>query len=131
MINYLAGEPRICMLQLELQSLTPAVREQMGLTSTERRALACVAQLRNKNLISNIMVGFPGETSQNFRAELKTLIRHNLFFVTMDPYDNTPETPSAAYPQIPKSMVDARLAELWSDIVRLRYDEGGRLIAAS
>ena len=131
LIAYLAQEKRVCMLQLELQSLTPTVREQMGLTSTERRVLSCVEQLRRKNLISNIMVGFPGETNQNFRSGLKLLVQHNLYFVTVDPYDNTPGTPSATLSQIPKPVVDARLAELWSDIVRLRYDEGDRLITAS
>lgn len=86
--------PKIRTLQLEVQSLNDQIRQNMGLRKTTSDALAILDALSDKFLISNFMTGFPGHSMAEFNREMRQIRTHHLYFLSLDPYDDTPGTPS-------------------------------------
>lgn len=120
LIDYIANSPLITKIQLEIQSLIPAVRKNMRLTSSVNDVLRILDTFRNKCIITNIMVGYPGETDSSFRKQLDLIRSHHLYFVQFNVYDNTPTVYGATLPQVPKSTSDRRLLQLVDTIHELK-----------
>ncbi len=124
--------PRVYELQLEAQSLIPAVRKTMGLSSTREDILKIFKELSNKSITSSIiMTGFPGETNENFKDELETIKKHNLWMLRPAIYCNTENTPSYKLPQISNKIRDKRYYELEDVIGELRRIKGNSLIGTT
>ncbi len=86
--------PKISTIQLEVQSLDDQIRKNMNLRKSRDEALAILSALSNKFLISNLMVGFPGHSINEFNREMRQIHAHHLYFLSLDPYDDTPGAPS-------------------------------------
>lgn len=86
--------PKVRTLQIEAQSLNDNIRHNMRLAKTATEALAILDALKHKPLISNLMVGFPGHSIEEFKQELELARQHHMYYLTYDPYDDTPGTPS-------------------------------------
>lgn len=86
--------PKIRALQLETQSLNDQIRKNMNLRKTTAEALVVLDALSDKFLISNLMTGFPGHSVAEFAKEMRLVRAHHLYFLSLDPYDDTPGVPS-------------------------------------
>lgn len=86
--------PKIRALQLEVQSLNDQIRKNMNLHKTANEALAVLDALSGKFLISNLMTGFPGHSVSEFNREMRAVHAHHLYYLSLDPYDDTPGAPS-------------------------------------
>lgn len=95
--------PKIRMLQLEVQSLNDQIRKNMGLHKTTQEALNILDALSNKYLVSNLMVGFPGHSIAEYIREMRLISNHHLYYLTLDPYDDTDGTPSHKLYQPPST----------------------------
>lgn len=86
--------PKIRTLQLEVQSLDDKIRKNMNLRKTTEEVVAILDVLSDKFLISNLMTGFPGHSIAEFNREMRLVRAHHLYYLSLDPYDDTPGTPS-------------------------------------
>lgn len=91
--------PKIRVIQIETQSLDDQIRKKMGLRKNSVEALDILAALSDKFLISNFMTGFPGHSISEFNREMRKIRNHHLYFLTLDPYDDTPGVPSHKFYQ--------------------------------
>ncbi len=86
--------PKVRCLQLEAQSLDDRIRKNMHLYKTRDEVLEIFDALSDKFLVSNFMTGFPGHSIAEFNREMRQIRAHHLYFLILDPYDDTPGTPS-------------------------------------
>lgn len=123
LIEFIAKEPRIHTVQLEIQSLIPEVRKAMNIDSSIDKVLKVMDRLSHKAILSNIMVGHPGETQEGFKKQLELVRNHNLYFIQVNKFDNTPGTKSYEMEQIPEKLVEKRIMELARVVVQLRGEK--------
>lgn len=131
LVDFLKDCEIIHKLQIEVQSLIPEVRKNMGLSSSTEEVLEVLKKLERKHIVSSIMLGYPGETAKGFAAELELIKAHQLYFLQPNAYDDTPCVPAHNLPQIPKKVVDQRLQEFLKAIKRIRREETDRIISES
>lgn len=91
--------PKIRVIQLEAQSLDDGIRKKMGLHKSTSEVLDILDALSGKFLISNFITGFPGHSIAEFNREMRKIRSHHLYFLTLDPYDDTPGAPSHKFYQ--------------------------------
>lgn len=123
LVDYIANSPLITKIQLEIQSLIPAVRRNMRLTSSVDDVLQILHAFRNKHIDTNIMVGYPGETDSAFQKQLDLIRAHHLYYVQFNQYDNTPLVYGSTLPQVPKPASSRRLLELVDVINELKEEQ--------
>lgn len=131
LVDYVSNSSKIISVQVEIQSLIPEVRKAMNLTSSKEEVLKVLKKLSNKHIDTNIMLGYPGETRKNFEEQLRVIKEENLYYVQINTYDNTPETPSFSMPQVSKNEVQRRLVQLTNLIEELRKEKANVLINSS
>ena len=131
LVNFLRDCAKIHKIQLEVQSLIPEVRKNMGLSSSVSDVLSILKKLERKFIISNIMLGYPGETVANFSEQLKLIEDHNLGFLQANIYDDTPYVPAHELKQIPKVLVSKRVAMFLDTLKRIRLKLANQIIAES
>ncbi len=115
-------------VQIEIQSLIPEVRKAMKLTSSVEAVLRVLDELKGKRIITNIMVGYPGETDRGFDNELKLIEDNNIYYIQINKYDDTPLVYAHSLEQIPEIVVSQRMIRLASLIRKLRTEETKKLI---
>ncbi len=128
-----AHPERLCPhLHLALQHASDAVLERMHRDYDQAHFTRLVEQFSNVPkacLTSDVMVGFPGETAEDF-AILRAYVQEMPFFrLHVFPYSPRPGTAAAKFAdQVPKEMRDARRNELLqiSERKRLEYLRGQR-----
>lgn len=109
---------RICRhLHLPMQSGSTKVLREMARPYTAERFIELVESLRRRvpgiALSTDIIVGFPGETEDDFRQTLETVRRCAFEKIHVFPYSRREGTPAAArVDQVPPSAKTARAAEL-------------------
>ena len=96
---------KIHQLQIEIQSLIPEVRKNMRLSSSVEEVLKILKLLEKKYIITNIMLGYPGETDSGFDKQLKLIEEHGLYYAQVNTYDDTPCVPAHNLEQIPKDIL--------------------------
>ena len=118
LIECFATLPRLCKsLHLPFQSGSDRVLDRMNRCYTSALYVEKIFKLRNCcpdiGLTSDVMVGFPGETEDDFRATMQLMDRvrfDNLFSFR---YSDRPYTRSAEFPdKVPAEIKVRRLAEL-------------------
>lgn len=118
-------------IQAEIQSLIPDVRKAMRLTSSVEDVLRVLDELKGKHIITNIMVGYPGETDSGFDEQLKLIEDNNIYYIQFNKYDNTPLVYAHSLEQIPELVVSQRMLKLANLIKKLRTKKARELIEAS
>lgn len=103
LINVMASEPKVCShIHLPMQSASNNVLKAMNRKYTYGHYLGLVEKLRNKipniNITTDLIVGFPGETEEDFQATLKAVkdIRFGGLYVFR--YSPRPQTKAAEMP---------------------------------
>lgn len=125
LVDYFLSEPRINMIQLEVQSFTPEVRAKMNLRKTAEEAKVIYLKLRSSKIVkSNIITGHPGETLENFSAQLKFIVenREKCWSLDLSPFDNTPGTRSYEMEQPLQGIYDATKRCFLEAVVDMRND---------
>ena len=120
LIGSFARLPRLCRwIHLPFQSGSDRVLRRMNRGYTSARYLSLIGELRSAcpdmGLSSDVMVGFPGESEEDFRQTLQLMrqIRFdNLFSFS---YSDRPHAPASLLPdKLPEEVKGARLRELQS-----------------
>ena len=122
-IDVMAASPHICHnIHLPIQSGSDAVLKKMNRKYDVKQYLEIVRYLREKmpdvGITSDIMIGFPGETEEDFLstcAVVKEVRYSNAFTFVYSPRTGTP---AAAMPQISPDIKKARITAL----VKLQND---------
>lgn len=131
LVDYISKSSKITTVQIEIQSLIPEVRKNMNLSSSREDVLEILKKLSRKHIDTNIMIGYPGETSKGFEEQMRVIKEENLYYVQINTYDNTPETLSYTMPQVSKNEVGNRLTKLTDLLKKLRQAKANELIHAS
>ncbi len=105
-------------LHLPFQAGSNAVLRRMRRRYTREEYLDLVERIRNAvsdiNLSTDVIVGFPGETDDDFEATLDLLERVRFGQVFAFAYSPRPRTPAARYgDQVPEEVKKERLARLF------------------
>lgn len=137
-IARMARVQKLCpQFHLSLQSGCTATLRRMRRTYTAEQYAAVVEKLRAAfggavSFTTDVIVGFPGETEEEFCESLRFVERQRFLKVHVFPYSSRPGTPAAAFPdQISEAEKAARVHRLQTaaDAVRTQVIEqmlGGR-----
>lgn len=103
LINIIKNEKRVCHhLHLPLQSGSDAVLKSMNRHYRLKQYKDLIAMLREKipnlALTTDLIVGFPGETEENFKETLNTLHELKFSAIHVFPFSKRTGTPAAMYP---------------------------------
>lgn len=131
LIDYIKNCTKIHKVQIEIQSLIPEVRKNMRLTSSVLDVLGILNAFSKKNIITNIMIGYPGETDSNFEKQLELIENQCLYYSQINIYDDTPRTYGHTLPQVSKVDVDKRTTMLLETIRKARDQKAREIIAKS
>jgi threonylcarbamoyladenosine tRNA methylthiotransferase MtaB len=117
LVDHVAGNPKVCQhFHLSLQHASARVLREMGRAADGDAHEALLAVLRERSpeaaIGADIIVGFPGETEEDF-ARLEDFVRRSpLTYVHVFSYSPRPGTPAAARPQLPGRIKRWRAAAL-------------------
>lgn len=118
LIELLAANPRVCRhLHVPLQSGSDTVLARMNRRYAAADYLALVARVRSRvprlGLTTDVMVGFPGETDEEFQATLDTVRQARFSRLHVFRFSRRPGTPAADMPgQVAAAVKKARSEEL-------------------
>ncbi len=110
--------PRLCRyLHLPIQSGSVATLSRMGRELDLSRLAALLAELRRRvsgiAISTDVIIGFPGETEDEFRESLQFLSSLDLAGVHMFTYSPRPGTKAASFPQqVPRVLAKERRSVL-------------------
>ena len=117
-ITAMAETPNVCpQLHMPLQSGSDRVLKAMRRSYRAKRYLDIVAEVReampDAALTTDIIVGFPGETEEDFAGTLRVVEESRFSQAFTFQYSPRPGTPAATLPdQVPKAVVQERYDRL-------------------
>lgn len=119
-------------LHLPLQSGSDRVLRQMNRRYTVAQYAALVAPIRADatwSLTTDIIVGFPGETEEDFSATVETVRRFRFDAVFLAKYSDRPDTPASRMQnKIPRDIIDRRHSLLLSLVQTLSEENNQRWV---
>jgi tRNA-2-methylthio-N6-dimethylallyladenosine synthase len=129
-----AGLPSVCEhIHLPLQSGSSRILKAMRRTYNRERYLDRVAMIRELvpdcALTTDIIVGFPGETDQDFEQTLEVVeeVRYDSAFTFI--FSPRRDTPAADYPgQLPHEVARERMARLVEAVQRIAAERAQRFV---
>ena len=132
LIRVMAEEPKVCPhLHLPLQSGSSRILARMNRHYTKEGYLELVGKIRaampDISLTTDIIVGFPGETEEDFEETLdvvRTVGFDSAFTFIYSPRTGTPA--AALADQVPKETVDRRFARLLDLVQTVGGERSGR-----
>lgn len=133
-IDAMAETPNICpQLHMPLQSGSDKVLKEMRRSYRSTKFLAILDEVRAKiphaSITTDIIVGFPGETEEDFQATLDVVEKARFTSAYTFQYSPRPGTPAADYAdQIPKEVVQERYERLMELQERICEEENQTFI---
>ncbi|GAB2994332.1 tRNA (N6-isopentenyl adenosine(37)-C2)-methylthiotransferase MiaB [Amycolatopsis acidiphila] len=133
-IDAMAETPNVChQLHMPLQSGSDRVLKEMRRSYRSSRYLSILDKVRaampDAAITTDIIIGFPGETEEDFQATLDVVRQARFSSAFTFQYSKRPGTPAADMPgQLPKQVVQERydrLVELQNDIA---WQENKKLV---
>ncbi|WP_019851227.1 tRNA (N(6)-L-threonylcarbamoyladenosine(37)-C(2))-methylthiotransferase MtaB [Desulfitobacterium sp. PCE1] len=118
LIDVIINHPTVCPhLHIPLQCGSDAILTRMkrpyAVKEFKELILRLNALLPGIAITTDVIVGFPGETEQNFRESLETVRSCGFSGVHVFPYSKRKGTPAAKYPdQIPNKIKEQRVKDL-------------------
>jgi tRNA-2-methylthio-N6-dimethylallyladenosine synthase len=134
LIDVLARRPAVSRyLHLPVQSGSDRVLRRMHRRYTREEFLALVSRIRSAvpaiNLSTDVIVGFPGETDEDFVATLDLIERVRFGQVFGFAFSPRPRTPAARYPdQVPEALRNERLQRLFQLTDRITLELNRSLV---
>lgn len=135
-IDAMAETPNVCpQLHMPLQSGSDKVLKEMRRSYRSKKFLAILDEVRTKiphaSITTDIIVGFPGETEEDFQATLDVVEKARFTSAYTFQYSPRPGTPAAEYEnQIPKEVVQERYERLLALQERVCLEENEKLIGS-
>lgn len=126
-LKKLAGEKKLCpQFHISLQSGCDKTLKKMNrhYTTDEYRALCSTlrANFEDATITTDIMVGFPGETDEDFETSLSFAKEIGFEKVHVFPYSPRENTPAAKMEQIEKSVKEERSRRMIEETDKVRKD---------
>ncbi|RTL63652.1 MAG: tRNA (N6-isopentenyl adenosine(37)-C2)-methylthiotransferase MiaB [Pseudonocardiaceae bacterium] len=128
-IAAMAETPNVCpQLHMPLQSGSDRVLREMRRSYRSSRFLAILDEVRGSipdaAISTDIIVGFPGETEEDFQATLDVVERARFAQAFTFQYSQRPGTPAATLPdQLPKQVVQERYMRLVELQERISWEQ--------
>ena len=132
LIRVMAYHPNICPhLHLPVQSGSSRILKEMNRRYTKEQYLALVGRIRKAmpdiSLTTDIIVGFPGETEEDFQETLDVVekVRYDSAFTFI--YSRRTGTPAAAMEnQVPENVVKDRFDRLLNRVQDIAREQSAR-----
>jgi tRNA-2-methylthio-N6-dimethylallyladenosine synthase len=128
-IEAMADTPNVCpTLHMPLQSGSDRILKAMRRSYRAERYLGIIDRVRaaipNAAITTDLIVGFPGETEEDFAATLEVVERARFATAFTFQYSKRPGTPAAELPdQLPKAVVQERYMRLVELQERISWEE--------
>lgn len=136
-IDAMAETPNVCpQLHMPLQSGSDEVLRRMRRSYRSKKFLKILEEVRQKlphaAITTDIIVGFPGETEEDFQQTLDVVEKARFTSAYTFQYSPRPGTPAAAYEdQIPKAVVQDRYERLLALQERISAEENAQLVGST
>ena len=133
-IDAMAKTPNVCpQLHMPLQSGSDKVLKEMRRSYRSKKFLAILDEVREKiphaSIITDIIVGFPGETEEDFQDTLDVVEKSRFTSAYTFQYSPRPGTPAAEMEnQVPKKVVQERFERLIALQDRISAEENAKLV---
>ncbi|WP_291313760.1 tRNA (N6-isopentenyl adenosine(37)-C2)-methylthiotransferase MiaB [Corynebacterium sp. UBA2622] len=133
-IDAMAETPNVCpQLHMPLQSGSDRVLKEMRRSYRSKKFLAILDEVREKlphaAITTDIIVGFPGETEEDFQATLDVVEKARFTSAFTFQYSPRPGTPAAEMDrQVPKDVVQERFERLIALQERISAEENAKLV---
>ncbi|MEV4649311.1 tRNA (N6-isopentenyl adenosine(37)-C2)-methylthiotransferase MiaB [Saccharopolyspora sp. NPDC049357] len=133
-IEAMAETPNVCpQLHMPLQSGSDRVLKAMRRSYRSERFLDIVGKVRaampEAAITTDIIVGFPGETEEDFEATMEVVRRARFSSAFTFQYSKRPGTPAADMPdQLPKEVVQQRYDRLVALQNEISWDENKKIV---
>jgi tRNA-2-methylthio-N6-dimethylallyladenosine synthase len=133
-IEAMAATPNVCpTLHMPLQSGSDRVLKAMRRSYRAERYLGIIDRVRaampHAAITTDIIVGFPGETEDDFQATLDVVRQARFASAFTFQYSKRPGTPAAELPdQLPKAVVSERYQRLIALQEQISWEENTALI---
>ncbi|WP_281270220.1 tRNA (N6-isopentenyl adenosine(37)-C2)-methylthiotransferase MiaB [Corynebacterium alimapuense] len=133
-IDAMAETPNVCpQLHMPLQSGSDDVLKRMRRSYRSKKFLNILHEVREKiphaSITTDIIVGFPGETEEDFQATLDVVEQSRFTSAYTFQYSPRPGTPAATYEeQIPKEVVQERFERLIALQERVSEEDNAALV---
>lgn len=115
-IDELATNPKVCKyLDLPIQHINNRILKLMNRGVDRKRIETIIKKLKKIEGISlrtTVIVGFPGETEDEFNELVQFLKQRNFDWLGVFPYFCESKTPAAKLAQLPESLVEKRYQEI-------------------
>ncbi|GCA98552.1 tRNA-2-methylthio-N(6)-dimethylallyladenosine synthase [Mycolicibacterium sp. NCC-Tsukiji] len=128
-IEAMAATPNVCpTLHMPLQSGSDRILKAMRRSYRAEKYLGIIERVRaaipHAAITTDIIVGFPGETEEDFQATLDVVERARFSSAFTFQYSKRPGTPAAELPdQLPKEVVSERYMRLIELQERISWEE--------
>ncbi len=127
------ADEKLCpSFHLPLQSGSDAVLKKMerwySAAFFERRVLALKERFPRAGLFTDVMVGFPGETEEDFERTLSLLERQNFCGLHVFPFSARKGTPAARWEPVAPIVVERRMSRIRELDGRLRREFAARAL---
>ncbi|WIM66795.1 tRNA (N6-isopentenyl adenosine(37)-C2)-methylthiotransferase MiaB [Corynebacterium breve] len=135
-IDAMAETPNICpQLHMPLQSGSDKVLKDMRRSYRSKKFLGILDEVREKiphaSITTDIIVGFPGETEEDFQATMDVVEKARFTSAFTFQYSARPGTPAAEMEnQVPREVVQERFERLVALQDSIAWDENKKLIGA-
>jgi tRNA-2-methylthio-N6-dimethylallyladenosine synthase len=136
-IDAMAETPNVMpQLHMPLQSGSDTVLKAMRRSYRSARFLGILDRVRDRMphaaISTDIIVGFPGETEEDFQATLDVVEQSRFATAFTFQYSKRPGTPAADLPdQLPKAVVQERFERLTALQDRIAREENARQVGAT
>jgi len=132
-IEAMAGVPQVCeALHLPVQSGSTAILKQMQRNYTRDGYLDLIHKLRcampEMTISTDIIVGFPGESEQDFRETLSLVEEVGFDFGFVFKYSARAGTPAASLEGFPEELVEERHRECLALVERIAAEKRERWV---
>ncbi|CAB0751598.1 tRNA (N6-isopentenyl adenosine(37)-C2)-methylthiotransferase MiaB [Corynebacterium diphtheriae] len=133
-IDAMAETSNVCpQLHMPLQSGSDKVLKEMRRSYRSKKFLGILEEVRAKiphaSITTDIIVGFPGETEEDFQETLNVVEKARFTSAYTFQYSPRPGTPAADYAdQVPKEVVQGRYERLLALQERISTEENAKLI---
>ena len=136
-IDAMAETPNVCpQLHMPLQSGSDRILKEMRRSYRSKKFLGILDKVRERiphaAITTDIIVGFPGETEEDFQATLDVVEMARFSSAFTFQYSPRPGTPAASMPdQIPKAVVQERYERLIALQERIQAEDNQELVGTT
>jgi len=132
-IETMASEPRICeSLHLPVQSGSNTMLKAMARNYTREQYVKLAGKMREAmpgmTLSTDIIVGFPGETEEDFQQTLSMIEELQFDWAFIFKYSTRQGTPAANLECFPQALIEARHQRCLEVVDRIAFEKRSKLV---